>query len=122
MIYTQLIKEVADASGLSSRESREVLDNTVESLAALLTEEEREDFASQLPSELQYVALDTDTVEDRSEKDLLTQFIERQQVDEDEAKTLIASAWQAIKDTITGGEANHIRSQLPDRSAELLTQ
>jgi uncharacterized protein (DUF2267 family) len=121
MIYTQLVKEVADASGLSNRESRAVLDNTVESLASLLPEEEREDFASQLPSELQYLALDAQLVDDQTGKDLLTQFIERQQVDEDEAKTLIASAWQAIKDVITGGEASHLRSQLPDASAALLS-
>lgn len=119
MIYTQLVKEVADVAGLSSRESREVLDNAVESLAALLPEEEREDFASQLPSELQYLALDAEPIE--SNQDLLTQFIERQQVDEDEAKTLIGAAWQALKDTITGGEASHIRSQLPDSSARLLS-
>lgn len=120
MVYRELIREVQAASGLSPRESREVLDNTVESLASLLSEEEREDFASELPSELQYVALDAELIEERSDKDLLVQFIERQQVDEDEARTLIGAAWQAIKDTITGGEANHIRSQLPDQSAALL--
>lgn len=121
MGYRDLIKEIQDASGLSMRESREVLDNTVEALAALLDDEEREEFASQLPSELQYVALDAEPVASQPRSDLLSQFIERQQVDEDEARTLIGAAWRAIKDALTGGEAGNIRSQLPDKSASLLT-
>lgn len=124
MGYRDLIREIQDASGLSSRESREVLDNTVESLAALLDDEEREEFASQLPSELQYVALDAEplmtTMDSRPRTDLLSQFVERQQVDEDEARTLIGAAWQAIKDAMSGGEASYIRSQLPGHSADLL--
>lgn len=121
MGYRDLIREIQDASGLSPRESREVLDNTVESLASLLDDEEREEFASQLPSELQYVALDAEPINGHSRTDLLSQFVERQQVDEDEARTLIGTAWQAIKDALSGGEANYIRSQLPGRSADLLT-
>lgn len=120
MGYRDLIREIQDASGLSPRESREVLDNTVESLAALLDDEEREEFASQLPGELQYVALDAEPLEE-ARPDLLTQFVERQQVDEDEARTLIGTAWQAIKDALNGGEANYIRSQLPGSSASLLS-
>lgn len=121
MGYRDLIREIQDASGLSQRESREVLDNTVESLAALLDDEEREEFASQLPGELQYVALDAEPLDGGVQNDLLTQFVERQQVDEDEARTLIVAAWQAIKDTLTGGEASILRSYLPSKSASLLS-
>ena len=120
MGYRDLIREIQDASGLSPRESREVLDNTVESLAALLDDEEREEFASQLPSELQYVALDAEPLDGHSHTDLMSQFIERQQVDEDEARTLIGAAWKAIKDALAGGEASYIRSQLSKPSADLL--
>lgn len=120
MSYIDLIREIQDASGLSPRESREVLDNTVESLASLLDDEDREDFASQLPGELQYVALDAEPLDGGNRTDLLTQFIERQQVDEDEARTLIGAAWKAIRDVINGGEATHIRSRLSGGSASLL--
>lgn len=120
MGYRELIIEIADTSGLSPRESRAVLDNTVESVASLLDDEDREDFASQLPSELQYVALDAEPLDNRAQPDLLTQFVQRQQVDEDEARTLIGAAWQAIKDVLNGSEAGRIRSILPDTSASLL--
>lgn len=120
MGYRELINEVSSASGLSARESREVLDNTVESLASLLDDEDREDFASQLPGELQYVALDAEPLENQPQHDLLTQFVERQQVDEDEARTYIGAAWKAIKDAIAGSEAYHIREQLSATSASLL--
>lgn len=120
MGYTELIKEVQAFSGLSKKESKIALDSTVETLSSLLTEDEREDFASQLPSELQYVALDAEVVEDRSQKDLLTQFIQKQDIDEDEAVTWIQAAWRAIKDIVTDGEIRHIRSQLPSNSASLL--
>ncbi len=121
MGYRDLIREIQDASGLSPRESREVLDNTVESLAALLDDEEREEFASQLPTELQYVALDAEPLDSQMRTDLLSQFIERQQVDEEEARTLIGAAWQAIKDALTGGEASEIKSQLSAKNAALLS-
>jgi len=120
MGYRDLIREIQDISGLTPRESREVLDNTIESLAALLEDDEREEFASQLPTELQYVALDAEPIDSETRTDLLSQFLERQQVDEDEARTLIGAAWQAIKDALTGVQAYQIRAQLPAQSASLL--
>lgn len=121
MGYQELIEKVQDYSGLPDEESKEVLDCTVESVAALLTEEEREDFASQLPTELQDIALDAELVEDKSQKDVLLQFEKKLDVDESKAKKLLVAAWEAIKDTVMPGEIENIRAQLPNASAALLS-
>lgn len=68
MGYRELIKKVQEYSGLSDKESREALEHTVESLAGQLTEGERQDFASQLPTELQDVALSAETQDKQTKK------------------------------------------------------
>lgn len=55
--YRELIKKAQDYSGFSDSESKDALDCTVKTLAALLTDDERKDFASQLPQELQDTAM-----------------------------------------------------------------
>jgi uncharacterized protein (DUF2267 family) len=120
MGYRELIKKVQHYSGFSDKESQEALDCTVGTLAAMLTEGERKDFASQLPMELQDVAMAAEPIEDKSEKDLLHQIVERQHIDEGRAKKQLMASWQALKDAISKGEIEDIKAQLPNRSAAML--
>lgn len=120
MGYRELIKKVQHYSGFSDKESKEALDCTVEAVAAMLTDDERKDFASELPVELQNLALSVEPIEDKSQKDLLYQVSERQHIDENRAKKQLLSAWQALKDAISPGELADIKAQLPNRSAALL--
>jgi uncharacterized protein (DUF2267 family) len=120
MGYRELIKKVQIYSGFSDRESKEALDHTVEVLAAHLTDDERKDFASQLPQELQNVALSAEMIQDRSQKDVLRRFMETQGMEESRAKKQVLSAWRALKETISQGEIEHIKTQLPDSSAAML--
>jgi uncharacterized protein (DUF2267 family) len=120
MGYRELIKKVQDYSGFSDKESKEALQHLVESLAVHLTEGERKDFASQLPQELQDIALAVYATEENSRKDLLLDFMETQHIKKARAKKQILSAWKALKDAISDGEIRHIRAQLPNKTVAFL--
>jgi uncharacterized protein (DUF2267 family) len=120
MGYREMIKKVQKYSGFSDSESKDALDHMVESLAVHLTEGERKDFSSQLPHELQDIALTVQVTEENSEKDIVQDFMENQDIDEPRAKKQIFSAWHALKDALTEGEINHIRAQLPNKLVGML--
>lgn len=120
MQYRQLVKRVQDYSGFSDSESETALRLFVRKLAARLTEGERKDFASQLPSDLQDMALTTETSDVKTREDFIRQFCEEENIEEGRAKKQVMAAWQAIKDALTPGQIKHIKTQLPDDLAEAL--
>lgn len=120
MKYHELIKKVKEYSGFSDDESKDALQLMVETLAVHLTEGERKDFASQLPAELKDIALTVLATETNSRQDILWQFVEFQKVDVGRAKQQIQAAWQALKDAISGGQIEDIKSQLPNKTVALL--
>jgi uncharacterized protein (DUF2267 family) len=121
MSFRELIKRVQLNSGFSDSESKEALELMVESLAERLTAGERKDFASQLPQELQTIALTApNDIAEYYDKDILKEFMEREGIEEARAKKQIMSAWNALKEAISEGEINDIRSQLPNSMVALL--
>jgi len=120
MKFQEMIKKVQVYSGFSDRESKEALEHLVESLAVHLTEGERKDFASQLPQELQDIALSVMATEENSTKDILQDFVEIQGIGENRAKKQILSAWKTLKDAISPGQIAHIQAQLPAAATYLL--
>lgn len=119
MKFRELVKRVQLYSGFSDQESQEALEMMVESLAAHLKEDERKDFAAQLPDELQDIALSTD-FSDESSTDIVEHFMQLHEIEEPRAKKQISSSWKALKDAISEGLVRHIRSQLPDRMVGFL--
>jgi uncharacterized protein (DUF2267 family) len=113
MQYRQMVKKVQNYSGFSDRESEEALRFFVTLLAARLELGERTDFASQLPEELENVALAADVNLRFGREDFYQQFMETQDITEAHAKKQIQSAWKTLKDAISGGEIDDIRTQLP---------
>ena len=114
MGFRELIKKVQQYSGFTDAESKDALECMVENLAVRLDEGERKEFASQLPEELQDIALTViPTEENTRQEDIVAQFMELQGVDEPRAKMQILASWHALKDAITPNEINDIRSQLP---------
>lgn len=120
MRYREMIKKVQDYSGFSDSESENALITFVKLLARRLTPDERMDFASQLPAELQDTAIMTEDEEELSEVDdqmdmeeMLETIAEEQNIDEGHAKKQIMAAWNALKDALSPGEIDDIRSQLP---------
>lgn len=120
MGYKELIKKVQIYSGYSDKESKDALDCLVESLAVRLDDNERKGFASQLPQELQDMALSVYPSKENTQKDLLVQFMEFQHVKEGPAKKQLLSAWQALKDGVSKGEIDHIRTILPNQLNHIL--
>jgi uncharacterized protein (DUF2267 family) len=120
MKYRELIKRVQHLSGFSDSESKDALQLMVEAISIRLNEGERKDFASQLPQELQDIALSVYPTEGNIRKDLLQQFMEIQQISADRAKKQIKTTWQAIKEAITRGEIDDIKSQLTKKTVATL--
>lgn len=120
MLFRELIKRVQHHSGFSDSESKDALELMVGGLAERLNEDEREDFASQLPPELQDVALAAPPAEQTSGQDLLQEFMEAQDIEEGHAKKQIMAAWTALKEAISPGEIDDIKAQLPKATAAFL--
>lgn len=120
MGYRELIKKVQVYSGFSDKESKDALNHLVESLAVHLNESERKDFASQLPQELQNIALAVWATEENSKEPILQQFMKNQHIKKDRAKKQILSAWKALKESVTKGQIEHIKAQLSKQNTALL--
>lgn len=120
MGFRELIKRVQHHSGFSDSESKDALEHMVECLATRLNEGERMQFASQLPTELQDIALSVSPTDENSKKDILQQFMDTQKIPEGRAKKQIHSAWSALKETISKGEIDDIRAQLPNKTVAFL--
>lgn len=114
MKYRQLVNRVAHYSGFSDQESETALRLFTETLAARLANGERRDFASQLPIELQGLALEVPEAVQISEDDIYETFSQLQDIDRGHAKKQVLAAWQALKDALTPGEITHIKAQLPN--------
>lgn len=121
MQYKEMIRSVEDYSGLDEEESKDALGMMVESISIHLPEQEREEFASELPDPLQSMALSVDATEENSTQDILQQFMEIQDIDERTARTQITAAWQTIKEAISPGEIRDIMNWLPRSSMSILT-
>lgn len=120
MGFRELIKKVQVESGFSDKESKDALECLVENIAVRLTEGERKDFASQLPQELEDIALSVYPPEEKPDDDLLMSFMELQDVEEDRAKKQMLSSWHALKNALTDGQIGDIKSQLPQKTVSML--
>lgn len=121
MGYRELIHKMQQKTGFSDAEAEDALDLMVESIAERLDDGERKDFASQLPQELQEIAMTTEMLdrEDRN-RDIIHEFMEKEGIAEDRAKKQVMAAWETLKSTISQGEIKDIKAQMPDRIAAML--
>ena len=121
MHYREMIKNVQRYSGFSDSESENALISFITLLSKRLNPDERMDFASQLPAELQDTVVSMDETDKfLSMEEILESLADEQNIDEDRAKLQITAAWQTLKDAIAKGEIEDIRHQLPkDMSSQL---
>ena len=120
MNYRELVKKVQLYSGFSDSESETALRLFVRKLAARLTPDERKDLASQLPGDLKMEAMTDESSDVKTATEFIQQFCEEENIDESRAKKQVMSAWHAIKDTVSKGEIEDIKAQLPrDLAAQL---
>lgn len=122
MGYREMIKKVQQYSGFSDSESENALIMFINMLARRLTPDERMDFASQLPAELQDTVVSIEEIDEQdvNMEDMLETIAEEQNIDEDRAKKQVMAVWLTLRDAISQGEIEDIRSQLPqDMTAQL---
>jgi uncharacterized protein (DUF2267 family) len=120
MGFREMVKKVQSYSGFSDSESQDALEMMVESLAVRLNEGERKDFASQLPEQLQDIALSVLPTEEHMRKDIVQEFMDNEAIDEGRAKKQIFASWRALKDAISAGQIRHIQAQLPKSAVMML--
>ena len=114
MRYREMIKKVQQYSGFSDSESESALVALIRIISGRLTPDERMDFASQLPAELQDTVVAAEEHKEASSlEDILDTIIDEQNVDEDHAKKQIKAVWQTLNDAISEGEIDDIKAQLP---------
>lgn len=121
MGYRELIKKIQYNSGFSDSESKAAIDNLTTTIAERLDEGERQDFASQLPNELQQLALAAEPLANEQSMDIIEEFMELENIDKAHAKKQVMSAWEALKSFISSGEIEDIKSQLPKKTARILS-
>lgn len=121
MKYRELVKNVASYSGFSDAESEMALNLVTEKIASRLDEEEREDFASQLPAELQDIVLLPEGTSRFSMESMYDTLSRLENISSEHAKKQVVAVWRALKDAISPGEIADIRSQLPRDMASILT-
>lgn len=121
MKYGDLVHQVKRYSGMSEQESEDALQLLVESLAVHLTEQERMEFAQQLPEQLGDMALSVMATKTNVRETILEQFMRYQKVGHQKAIEEINSAWRALKSTLSPSEIQSIRTQLRRDMAALLT-
>lgn len=120
MTYRELVKKVQEYSGFSDEESEESLKLIIETLSSRLQEGERQDFASQLPSELQDVALAPTGTDRFNAEQMFQELSEIENSNHNYVKKQLAAVWSALKDALSPGQINHIKEQLPkDLTAQL---
>jgi uncharacterized protein (DUF2267 family) len=122
MGYMELIHTMKRKTGMSDAEAEDALDLMIEGIAERLPDAERKDFAAQLPEELQPIALSTEMSEHPERReDLVTEFMEKEDIDEARAQKQVIGAWETLKSYISDAEIKHIKSHLPNSIAASLT-
>lgn len=120
MRYRELIKKIQYNSGFSDSESKNAIDNLTTVIAERLAEAQRQDFATQLPRELQRIALTVEPISNNKTRNIIEEFMELENIDEVLAKKQVLSAWEALKSFISSGEIEDIKSQMPAKTAKIL--
>jgi uncharacterized protein (DUF2267 family) len=120
MNYRDMVTKVQEYSGLSQTVSEKGLRTFIKTLSSRLTPHERTDFVSELPRELQSEAASVSPESNFSMADIVETMADEQQLDQGRAKRLVAASWKTLKDALTTGEIDTLRSELPqDVIAEL---
>lgn len=120
MKYREMVKQMQLNSGFSDKESESALQTFIRLLSERLEDGERQDFASQLPIELEHIAASPVQTLKMDKDDFLTEIAMEQDVDESHAKKQMMAAWNTLKDALTKGQIDHVKTQLPPTLASQL--
>jgi uncharacterized protein (DUF2267 family) len=112
--YNDLVRKIKTIAHIDDDESQDALELVVENVAAHLSDHTRRDFADALPEELQDAAQMVPTAS-HIDEDIISQLMDLDEVDENNAKARIKAAWQAICEIFDSREVDDITAELPRR-------
>ncbi len=119
MKYHELIRRIKESANAAEGESQEALELVVENVAVHLTDSTRREFAAALPDELQHAAQMVPTAS-LLDEDIISQLMDIENVEENQAKRYVRAAWQAVKDMFEGREVEDITAELPHTMVAVL--
>ena len=123
MKYDELISHVSELAGLDRSEAERAAHATLATLAERITEGEASHLAAQLPQDLQ-PALEgaTGTGEPFPVDEFFRRVGEREDVPVEAAEEHARAVLVTVSEAVTGGEIEHVLSQLPDEYRELFVE
>lgn len=123
MNYTEILDRASDATGLDKAQVEKAVPAFLETLSLRLAEDEQQDLASQLPSELQDALHGTDPdVKKMSPDEFVSQFARRADLGQDTAREAVHGLWDTVAEAVSTGEAEEVITQLPAELASLFKQ
>ncbi len=121
MNYVDMVTKVQEYTGLSKTESEHGLRTFIRTLSSRLTPNDRTDFVSELPKELQTEAASAYTEENPSMADIVETIAETEQVDTSRAKQICTASWNTLKEALSPGGIDALRTGLPRDTMGQLT-
>lgn len=123
MEYDELIGEMQHRARVSSRgDAESVVRATLETLGERIGDDEAEDLAAQLPAEAGRHLSAADGVDSFDWNEFVTRVAEHEGLDEDDRADAAYHARlvvDRIEDSVSGGEMNDVRDQLPAEYEDL---
>ncbi len=119
MKYHALIKKIKNLSHAHDDESQDALELVVENVAVHLSDRTRRGFAARLPQELQGAAMMVPTA-GRIDEDIIEQYMDLEDVDENRAREFLRAAWQAVCELFDRDSMRDITAELPRRMVAVL--
>lgn len=120
MNYEDMLGRIAVGAGLEKDEADRVTRAFFRTLAARLGNEEAQELAAQLPTELQGTLAPTDPdVEELSIEGFLSRMAEDAGIENARAEQAAHVVWRTLKETVSQGELSDVASQLPNELVKM---
>lgn len=113
MQYTQFFNHIIDATKLERETVGRLVDAFYETLGERLPATEVKDLSSQLPDELGRVMTRAETLVKYDAEEFLETVAERAGESADDTRLVIAAAWTAMEEFVSGGELDDVLDALP---------
>lgn len=122
MKYDEFVKHVGERAEVSREDAESAALSTLAVLGERLEAGEATDLASQLPQELgDAVGSSTGTGETFSASDFVERVADREGIAPNDADKRARAVLATVQEAVTGGQMEHVLSQLPTDYLELMS-
>ena len=120
MTLHEILDTVSSAIGVDRGQAEKVTRAFLETLSLRLGSDEARELASQLPTELQDCLAPTDPeVSKLTPDEFIARFAQSAGLGPTEAVQAAHGVWDALNRSVTGGEMDDVRSQLPNELVDV---